>query len=244
MNMIIVIMLCAFLSGLVQAITGFGGAVVMMMFLPLFLSMNIAPALAGLTCIPTCITMAIRYRKKINRKYVAVPTLIYLVSSSICIRIASQVDLDGLKAVFGLLLVGLAVYFSFFSSRLKLEPNLRTAFLCAGISGITGGLFGIGGPLLVLYYLAISRDKEEYLGTVNLVFTVTESYSAIVRYFSGIISPDLLPWILSAFAAVLVGRYFGSMVIDRIDADIMKKCIYVLLALAGIITFLNAMNIL
>lgn len=240
--MVLFIMLSAFLSGLVQAITGFGGAIVMMMFLPIFLSMNVAPALAGVICIPTCITIAIKYRKKIVGKYVIAPTLIYLVSSGICIKIASLVDLDGLKAVFGLLLVGLAAYFSFCSNKLELEPNLITAFLCASISGVTGGLFGIGGPLMVLYYLAIAKDKEEYLGTINLVFTVTESYSAIVRYYNGILSPDLLPFILSGFAAVLVGRYFGSKVIDRIDANLMRKCIYILLAAAGVLTFLNAMS--
>jgi len=243
MNIFAVIMLGAFLAGLVQAITGFGGAIVMMMFLPMFLSMNVAPALAGMIVIPMCITMAFKYRKKIMKKHLAVPILIYLVSSGICIKIASMVDLDGMKVVFGLLLVALAVYFSIFSSKLKLEPNLPTAIVCAGISGITGGLFGIGGPLMVLYFLAISDDKEEYLGTINLVFTITESYSTIVRCYNGIITPDLLPMSMCGFAAVLLGRYFGSKVINRIDTNLMKKFIYLLLAVAGIITCVRALNI-
>ena len=106
---------------------------------------------------------------------------------------------------------------------------------------MTGGLFGIGGPLMVLYYLSTTDDKETYLGTINLVFTITEGYSAIMRYCNGLISLEQSTLILCGFVAVLAGRYFGSRLVDKLDGEKMKKFIYLLLALSGLITFIRAL---
>lgn len=242
MIMSVIVMLTATAAGFIQAVSGFGGALIMMMTLPFFFSMGISTALAGLICVPMCITIAWKYRKKIRLELVLVPAVIYLVVSGICIKVAAAINLDSLKAVFGILLIGLAVYFNFFSSNLHIRADFKTALICAGISGITGGLFGIGGPLLVLYYLATTDDKESYLGTINLVFSITEGYSAIMRYCSGLISMDQGSLILLGFVTILIGRYLGSRVVDRLDGEKMKKCIYLLLALSGLVTFLRAMG--
>ena len=239
--MIAIIMLTALAAGFVQAVSGFGGALIMMMSLPYFFTMKVSTALAGFICVPMCAALAWKYRKKIDLKMVVVPAVIYLFSSGICIKIASQINLDSLKAVFGLLLIALAAYFNFFSAKIKIEANLITALVCAGVSGVTGGLFGIGGPLMVLYYLSTTDDKETYLGTINLVFTITEGYSAIMRYCNGLISLEQSTLILCGFVAVLAGRYFGSRLVDKLDGEKMKKFIYLLLALSGFVTFVRAL---
>ncbi len=240
MGMLGVVVLTALTAGFIQAVTGFGGALVMMMTLPYFVPMKTATALAGLVCVPMCISIAYRYRSKIQIKKVLLPTAIYLVSSAICIHIAARINLDSLKAVFGLLLIGLAAYFTFFSAKLNLKGSFKSALICAGLSGVTGGLFGIGGPLLVLYYVAVTQDKEEYLGTMNFIFMITESYSAGMRYLNGLITPDLYTTILFGFVAMVAGSLVGSRVVAKLDGNKMKKGIYLLLAVSGAITFIRA----
>ena len=240
MAMFGVIILTALAAGFIQSVTGFGGALVMMMTLPYFVPMKTATALAGLVCVPMCISLAWRYKSKIQVKKILLPTAIYLVSSAICIHIAARINLDSLKAVFGLLLIVLAAYFTFFSSKLNLKGSFTSALVCAGLSGVTGGLFGIGGPLLVLYYVAVTKGKEEYLGTMNFIFMITESYSAGMRYLNGLITPDLYTTILLGFAAMVAGSLAGSCVVAKLDGNKMKKGIYLLLAVSGAITFLKA----
>ena len=92
-------------------------------------------------------TLAYKYRKKIQLKAVLLPAVIYLISSGISIKVAASMNLDSLKAFFGLLLIALAVYFNFFSAKLQIHADFKSALICAGVSGVTGGLFGIAGPL-------------------------------------------------------------------------------------------------
>lgn len=243
MDNFIIVVLAALAAGFIQSVTGFGGALVMMMALPYFVAMKTATALSGLICIPMCIAVALRYRSQIQGKLVAVPTVIYLASSTLFIRVAATINLDSIKAVFGIFLILLSVYFMFFSGRLNLKGDLKTALVCAGLSGLTGGLFGVGGPFLVLYYLSVTTDKKAYLGTINLVFMITESYSAAMRCMNGLITPDLFPVILGGFCAVLAGSSLGGRMVDRLDGERMKTCIYLLLAVSGAVTFLRAVGV-
>lgn len=240
MEKLMIVSAAALAAGFIQSVTGFGGALVMMMVLPYFVAMKTATALGGLICVPMCIAVALRYRREVQVRQAVFPTAVYLVSSAVFIRIAASINLDSLKAAFGILLVALAAYFQFFSGKLNLKGDLKTAFVCAALSGLTGGLFGVGGPVLVLYYLAVTKDKKSYLGTINFVFAITESYSAVVRSINGLITGNLLPLILAGFCAVLLGSFLGARVVDRLDGERMKRFIYLLLAVSGAITFLRA----
>lgn len=241
--MIFVVILTAIAAGFIQTVSGFGGALILMMTLPFFLTMKTSTALAGLVCIPTLISVAWQYRKKIAYRQVVFPIIVYLAVSTICIRIAAGINLDGIKAVFGLFLIALAAYFYFFSSKIKIKADMKSALICAGLSGITGGLFGIGGPFLVIYFLAITDDQESYLGTMNFVFIVTETYSAFIRFMSGMITVSLIPVILAGCAGTLGGRFLGKKAMRFINGDQMKKIIYIMLAVSGLTTFLRAIGV-
>lgn len=238
--MLTVVMVTAFLAGFIQSVTGFGGAMVLMMALPYFVPLKTATALAGFICVPMCIAVAVHYKDCIRPKLVILPTIIYLISSAFFIRLAASIDLEQLKAVFGLMLIGLAIYFNFFASKFKLKPNFSNALFCAGFSGLTGGLFGIGGPLLVLYFLAVTDDKKAYLGTINMVFAITETYSAAIRFCTGILTGNLLPIILCGFLTVVLGSFLGGKIVDRLDGNKIRKLVYLLFAVSGLVTFVKA----
>ena len=74
---------------------------------------------------------------------------------------APYLPTDLLKKVFGVFLMLLSVYFLVFSSKLKIKATLMSATVCGTLAGILGGLFGIGGPPMVIFFLAALDDKEE-----------------------------------------------------------------------------------
>lgn len=230
----------AVLSGLVQSVTRSGGGIMAMLFLPNFMPMKVAPALSDTICTPLSGSISWKYRKFISRGKILVPAIFYLISSGICIKLSTVVNLDSLKAVFGGLLVVLAFYFIFFSGKIHLKGNFLTAFLCSLFSGVMAGFFGIGGPLMVLYYLAVTDEKEDYLGTINLFFTITAIYQIAMRAITGVLTLDLVPLMLAGIAGVLVGKTIGGKIVDRINGELMKKIIYVFLAIAGVITIIKA----
>ena len=51
------------------------------------------------------------------------------------------------------LFILLALYMYIFQQHIQIKPTFKNALLFCGAGGILGGLFGVGGPPIVLYFL-------------------------------------------------------------------------------------------
>lgn len=111
--------------------------------------------------------------------------------------------------------------------------------ICSMIAGVGNGLFGISGPPMVLYYLSACKEKEEYLGTIQTFFLITGLYASLMRLMSGIITMDLLPLIFIGIITCLIGKKIGTVFVDKISDEKMRKLIYVFLGIVGIIKLLE-----
>lgn len=228
------------MGGVIQATTGFGFGIFVMMFFPLFMFVPQASALSSLVGVLMSVTMYLKYRKHTDIKLCLMPAVFYLVTATVCINSIAGMDMAKLKAFFGLFLIVIAIYFIFFSSKLKIKANFLSAAICGTISGAASGLFGIGGPPMVIYMLAATgNDKEKYLGTLQLFFVLTNIYNNALRVMNGIITWDLMTLVLPGIAGMLIGGAVGSRIIDRINVEMMKKLIYLFLAFSGAVTFLT-----
>lgn len=230
------IFLSALLGGLVQSITGFGAAIVMMSVVPYFFNMLQAPALsssitAGLSCM-----LAWKFRRDIDFRQAAAPTLLYLVFSTAAIGLAPFLDLELLAVVFGAFLILLSVYFLFFAQGVSIKANLLTASVCSIISGVCAGFFGIGGPLMAIYFLAATQRKESYIGCIQFMFAVNNIANLAVRAACGIYTLALIPFTLVGLAGICLGKIGGLRVLERINPKAMKKIVYIYVGVSGVMT--------
>ena len=227
-------------GGLVQGTTGFGSGIFVMLFFPLFLPLLQSSALSSLVSTIICMSLAWKFRKYIQPKVVIMPAIFYFISSFLAIRFAVNTDMTQLKAYFGLFLIIISLWFMFFADKIRIKANLFTAFLCGSIAGVASGLFGIGGPPIVIYMLAITQDdKEAYLANTQFFFSITGIYTTVLRIFNGIITPALLPLVIPGFLGMTIGKNFGLRIVEKIDVKLMKKLIYAFLGLSGLSTFLT-----
>ena len=227
-------------GGLVQGTTGFGSGIFVMLFFPYFLPLLKSSALSSLFSLCPCMMLAWRFRAHIRPKVVVLPAIFYLTFSALAIRFAANTDLTQLKAFFGLFLIIISLYFIFFADKLRIKPNLLTAFICGSISGVASGLFGIGGPPMVIYMLGIAGDdKEAYLANTQFFFCLTGIYTAFLRVVNGILTPDLLPLVIPGMIGMTIGKNVGVNIVEKIDVKLMKKLIYAFLGLSGLLTFVT-----
>ncbi len=160
-------------AGFIQAVTGFGSGIFMMVFFPaLFPILNASALSSSISLFATC-SQAWRYRKLSDWKLTLIPSIIYIAVSSGSILLAPYLPTAVLKRFFGIVMILLSIYFLTISGKLKVKANLVSVTVCAVISGVMGGLFGIGGPPMVIYFLAALDDKEKYLGTIQTFFFIT-----------------------------------------------------------------------
>ncbi|MGN1182892.1 MAG: sulfite exporter TauE/SafE family protein, partial [Faecalibacillus sp.] len=227
--------------GLIQGVTGFGAGIVLMMFLPIRFSVIHSAGLSGIICLVLCLAMVYRYRHTISYKKVLLPAILYLFVSSISILFAKSVNQNIMKLVLGIFLIVLAIYFLLFSNNKDVEPKGIYALLCISISGVCDGLFGIGGPLMVIYFLAKTKTKEEYLGTIQFFFFVNLLYSSLFRIWNGIITVSLMNHIIFGMIGIIIGFMIANQIVDRLNADFIKKLTYILIGICG---FSNVLTVL
>ena len=228
--------LSAAAGGVVQTVTGFGAAVVMMLFLPSFLGMLGAPAIVQTICAGLSIPLAIKFRKKADWKSCLYPAAVYIVSSAFIISYIQSFDTEFLKFLFGIFLILLAAYFILFSKTLKLKANWQTAALVSVISGICSGLFGVGGPLMAVYFLASTDGKEEFVGTSQTFFAICNTFNLILRCARGIFTVQMIPMTLVGILFINIGKRFGLKILHKLNTELMKKLVYAFIGVSGIIT--------
>ena len=233
-----VVFLTPIIAGLIQTVTGFGSGIFMMVFFPMLFPILGASAISSAISLAGTCTLSWHYRKKCQWKLTLIPALVYILVSSGAILLAPYLPTDLLKKVFGVFLMLLSVYFLVFSSKLKIKATLLSATVCGTLAGILGGLFGIGGPPMVIYFLAALDSKEEYLGPIQFHFFVTGVYMLFFRIYKGIFTMDMIPYVILGMAGMMIGKKIGTKIVDRINADTMKKLVYAFLGVSGFLNLL------
>lgn len=235
----IIVFFSAVVAGVIQAVTGFGSGIFMMLFFPAFFPVLNASALsASITLIATA-TMSWRYRKNASVRLTLIPSIFYITASTLALSLVPYVSADLLLRIFGAFLLVLSIYFLMTSGKIQVKGNILTAVICSFLSGAASGLFGIGGPPMVLYFLAVQPEKESYLGTIQLFFFITGIYTFGLRAVKGIYTVELIPYTLLGMIAVMIGKYIGERIIDRINADTMRTVIYLFLGITGAMNLLG-----
>lgn len=227
-------------GGFVQATTGFGYGIFVMMFYPLFLSILESSALSQAISLFLLATLTWKYRKHMRIKDVILPACVYLAISTVLISYAKSFDFHMLAIAFACLMIILAVYMLFFSQRIRIKAGPLSAVVCSAISGTASALFGIGGPPMTLYYMTLySGDKYVYLGTLECFFFITTLANNITRLTSGILTPRILLLVIPGVIGQAAGAWIGNRVVSRIPVRLFKYVVYGFLAASGVITLVS-----
>lgn len=88
---------------------------------------------------------------------------------------------------------------------------------------------------MVLYYLGQTKSKEEYLGTIQALFTITVAYGTVMRVYNHILTPMHLPYIGIGMICIMAGLAIANKIVDRLDGEKIKKITYAVIGLCGIL---------
>jgi uncharacterized membrane protein YfcA len=107
------------------------------------------------------------------------------------------------------------------------------------VSGLLTGLFGTGGPPLVVFYQLSGVTKGEFRGNLMAIFLLmtlvrVPSYAAV-----GLITEPRLWSGLTLLPAVIVGAWLGNRVHLRIDEDRFRRVVSVALVAMGVLLVLG-----
>lgn len=226
MELFFLVALIAFAGSFVQSTTGFGYAVTCMALWPLLLPFKTAAVLELITALAMSLYIAARYWRYINWRTLVWPTLISTVTNWLGLMVQQGGSEGFLRRVLGVVLMALAVYFIFFSEKLKIRPTVRNGVIAGALSGLCGGMFSIGGPPIVTYYLSISEDKREYTATMQTYFVFTILILLAMHWANGNITGQVLQLSLAGYAGLAVGTGCGMALFRRLPLAAIKKLVY------------------
>lgn len=233
-------MIAPLLAGLIQGVVGFGGGIITMLIFPLFVSIPVGAGITSALGIPLCLSMVIRYRREVNVKMALLPALLYNIISSFVISYSVYVDQITIKKIFGVFLILLCLYYLFVSKNVQNKKlSLPMSIVCIAISATCDGLFGIGGPLMVLYFMSMISGTHAYLGTIQLFFWTNSMYNTALRFYKGILLPEHFVLLAVGTVAILIGGAVAGKIVDRLNVTTMRKLIYIMIGIGGVINLLG-----
>ncbi|MCE5234489.1 MAG: sulfite exporter TauE/SafE family protein [Clostridiaceae bacterium] len=235
------LVLVSFAGGFLQAAIGFGYATIVMVFFPAFLpSMPVASTVCAVLSLLASAVMLFRHRKAARPKHVLWPILIYFVVMPFAVAWSAGAPKLILSVIFGLFLVLLGLYYLFRADKIRI-PATPAAGMAAGLlSGVFGGLFAVSAPPAALYCLSTLDTKEEYIGTLQFFFFVTNTYAVGVRTFNGLVTSQVLLWSLAASGGLLLGLWLGQAVLYKhANLSRVKTWVFVFIACMGVWTVVS-----
>lgn len=145
-----------------------------------------------------------------------------------------------LKVALGVLIVGLGIEMLTRSEEATGKPNYLLMAVMSFSSGVTSALFGIN--LLFLVYLErTSSDRDEFRGSICLVFLIESIFRLIVYCLNGIMTPFSLQISAISIPAAMLGMWVGTQIDKRIDDTMIRKLIVYVFIIGGLSTIIKAL---
>lgn len=241
MEIIFYIFLLTTGASFVQRTTGFGFGIFIMTMLPFLMpSYGEATALSGLLALTTSALISFRMKKYITWKRLLPILLTFILISSGAICLLARIQDQTLRKILGVALIITALYFSFFSRKIKLKTTLPYQIGAGALSGIMGGFFGMQGPPAVLYFISSEPDKNHYMAMAQTYFLIGNSIMTIVRASNGFVTPTVGRCYLFCLAVVGIGTIMGSWAFRHIPAKIFPYIVYSYIGVSGLVIFLTS----
>lgn len=115
-------------------------------------------------------------------------------------------------------------------------------YACLVIGGLVNGAYTVGGPLITVYLLDSTKDKESFRNTIVWVWVIMNSILVIPQQImNGLYTPRLLSLTAITLIPSALGVFVGMKLMKKINREIFLKVVYVLLLIVGGNMFIQAL---
>lgn len=227
----------AFLAGgTVKGVLGIGLPLIAVPLLATALDLQTAVALMIVPVTSSNLLQAVQgghYGKAVRRFWpVLVPLVLFTIVSA---QFLADIDLQTGALVLGVIVMAFAVVQAL-PLRLTVTPELTRLLnpLMGALSGALGGVSNLFGPPLIIYLVALRLPKEEFVGSIALLFLVGGVTLYATLFLNGLLTLELVG--LSAAGAVPMGAglLLGGRLRERIPQRTFERLLLLVLFLIGI----------
>lgn len=225
-----------FVASVIQGISGFAFGMVVLMVFPYLFGYTKSLVLASLMAAVLVCYNAYLYRKSINWQWVPWWVGIFLVTDLLSVMVLKQVGDNPIwYKLMGVIFILMALYLLWGQKVLHVKANKKSLLVLGGGSGLIMGAFGVGGPLMAAFFLEATKNKEEYLGTTQVICVITMALDVVLRVLNGMFSSDLIGFTLLGIVFMVAGLLIARRLVRHMDALTMRRFICLVVMVDGVV---------
>ena len=240
-SQLLLIATVAFFASLTQSVTGFGFGIVAMIFLPKLLLFKEANVLSSMLGMCTSLLVLLVMHRLVHWKNLIFTILGSIVTNYVAISFVKNAKNETLTLLLGIALFALSIYFFFFSERIHIRHTWYSGLLAGAISGVMGGLFSIGGPPVVIYFLQSEESADRYMATQSAYFVLSGIVTVSMKALSGFVTVTVLWGLTSGLVGMLAGSLLGKRMRAGVKTQLLRRLVYGVMALSGLINIVDVL---
>jgi len=204
-----------FISSVLQAITGFGGALVAAPLLLLFFNKSVSVVSLAFVSVIINTLLLIRIHTKIDRQTFFDLFIPSLVGLPIGLLVLNYFSTTALRIFVGVLSLVFAVLL--FSKNVKVRSSKWRRVFAGWFSGILRTSVGLNSPPIVLLLASENTDKDEMRKTLAFLFLLMSLVSVVLFFFAHNLNTETWHYALWSIPAALLGGWIGDMVSKKVS---------------------------
>jgi len=229
------------LGQIVYALAGFGsGMVSVSLFALAFGDLKFFVPVFLLLCLPTEVTVTWQSRSLQNWRRTALVLAAALPTLALGAQLLGTIDSSRLAFFLGLLIAVLGLYYLLLEQRLRISFSKKWHLIAASAAGgILGGLFGVAGPPLILYFKSLRLDKNAFRAALIGIWLCMTCVKIPMYAGLGLYSVKSLWWALILLPASFAGARLGMRLHRAVSETAFRRFTSLLLIASGVLLALQ-----
>lgn len=219
-------------SNIIEGITGFAGTMLAMPLSMILIGVGEAKSILNIVAIIASSIICYSTYKEINKKELMKIVFFMLIGMLGGIYLFSVIPVSGLAKTYGILILLIALKGLLVKKKLSL-PNFALTIILL-VAGIIHGMFLSGGALLVIYAVAVLKEKSTIRATLAPVWIILNIFMLGQDIYFGNITGLVFKLSLYCIIPVLLAIGIGKYLHNKMDQDFFVKLTYILLIVSGI----------
>lgn len=173
-------------------------------------------------------------KKNISFKLMAYPFFSSTITSLAGIYLLKTTPEEWMRRALGAILFLLSLYFIFLSNRIRIARRRANGLIAGSVSGLLSGLFNLGGPPMVVYFLSAAEDKMQYHATMQCYFAFNGAVIVFLHAWMGDYSTEVLRLSAVSLVGIAVGCLIGYALFRRISMKTIRRAVYGFMMIFGL----------
>lgn len=211
---ILLLLTITFLAYLVKGLTGFGPALIIVPFFTAILGIQFALPAAAIFDAIAGLLLLITVFKQISWKFCFPLMISIAIGSFVGANTVFIVSPNLIQILIGIFIFLFGIYLWLTNSQKTLIKDVKQkkvmfgATIAGFLGGITGGMIGMSGPILVIY-LKYFFSKEFFRTQLITIFLVENVVRLIIYYKGGLLSFEESKIFITCLPTLLIGLWVG-----------------------------------